>query len=91
MGQELGRSAFKLVVFNSRGRVLGTVIIDDDDQTHRAVCNDCSHGDDACGSLAGAIVWIEEHDHETGVDRWPSISIERDTDDVVRPFRQPVR
>lgn len=80
MGQEIGRSPYRLVVHNSRGQVLGTVVIDKPTGDYRVICNNCAHVVEVPWSIAACVDWIEDHAHRRGA-ILPMISTERVDDD----------
>lgn len=76
MGNEIGRSTYRLVAHNVRGQVLGSVIIDDNEQSFTARCNDCPDVFYADAAMYACIDWIETHEHDRGSTLLPT-SIER--------------
>lgn len=82
MGHAARHTVYRLVAFNIRGQVLGTIITDNIGQDQYAVCNDCQAKHPTTSGIASQIEWLENHDHETAAGVQPSVSIEREPVDT---------
>lgn len=70
-------SAYKLTVHDVRGHVLGVIIIDDDEQTHRGICNNCDCHYDTHRNVAHVLDWLGSHDHRQSATVLPLTTVER--------------